>query len=437
MQETDFDIIVIGSGCAGAIAAYVAAKRGNSVLVVERGDYAGAKNMTGGRLYAHSLRAVLDKYADGEVCWDDIPFERKVIHERIAMMGPRSMATLDYTGEALGAEGQDSYTVLRGTFDQWLAELAESAGAEYICGISVEALLKDGFGTVVGIRAGEDEITARVVIDCEGANSLLAERFLGVPRPKPGEMAVGVKEVFELPAEQVEGRFLCSEGEGAAMLFVGDCTHGVVGGGFMYTNKESVSLGLVATIEEMERADTTICQAMADFKEHPAVAPIIRSARMVEHSGHMVSEGGHGMVPEHVFDGCLLAGDAAMLCMNLGYQVRGMDLAIASGRFAAEAACDAICAGDVSKAGLRFYRAKMEESFVMKDLKTFSKWPETMAGWGRMFTDYPEMATEALDAVFVVDGRPAEHLKDRLLPIVKKRGLLKLTREVRGALKAL
>ena len=122
------------------------------------------------------------------------------------------------------------------------------------------------------------------------------------------------------------------------MLFVGDCTHGVVGGGFMYTNRDSVSLGLVATISELEESDTTIYQALADFKEHSAVAPILRGASMVEHSGHMVSEGGFSMVPRYCFDGCLLAGDTAMLCMNLGYQVRGMDFAIASGKFAAEAA---------------------------------------------------------------------------------------------------
>lgn len=65
MEDRDFDIIVVGSGCAGAIAAYVAARRGKSVLVAERGESAGAKNMTGGRLYAHSLRAVLDAYKDG------------------------------------------------------------------------------------------------------------------------------------------------------------------------------------------------------------------------------------------------------------------------------------------------------------------------------------------------------------------------------------
>ena len=437
MEERDFDVIVVGSGCAGAIAAYVAAKKGKSVLVVERGEYAGAKNMTGGRIYAHSLKAVFDKYGDGEIEWDEIPFERKVTHERIAMMDATSNMTIDFTSEQLGEMGKDSYTVLRGPFDQWLAEQAENAGCEYICGIAVEELLKDESGAVIGIKAGEDEITAHVVIIAEGVNSLLAERCLGAPRPKRNEMAVGIKEVFELSPEQIEDRFLCPEGEGAAMLFVGDATHGEVGGGFLYTNKDSISLGLVATIENMSKANTTIYQCLDDFKKHPAVAPIIRGAEMVEHSGHMVSEGGYNMIPKYTYDGALIAGDAAMLCMNLGYMVRGMDLAVASGQFAAEAACDAIDAEDVSEAGLASYKQKMDNSFVIKDLATFSKWPSTMEHWDRMFTDYPKMVSEIFNAMFVVDGEPALPLKKRMMPIVKQRGLFKLASEVRGALKAL
>ncbi|ANE22525.1 oxidoreductase [Denitrobacterium detoxificans] len=437
MEERDFDVIVVGSGCAGAIAAYVAAKKGKSVLVVERGEYAGAKNMTGGRIYAHSLKAVFDKYGEGEIEWDEIPFERKVTHERIAMMDATSNMTIDFTSEQLGEMGKDSYTVLRGPFDQWLAEQAENAGCEYICGIAVEELLKDESGAVIGIKAGEDEITAHVVIIAEGVNSLLAERCLGAPRPKRNEMAVGIKEVFELSPEQIEDRFLCPEGEGAAMLFVGDATHGEVGGGFLYTNKDSISLGLVATIENMSKANTTIYQCLDDFKKHPAVAPIIRGAEMVEHSGHMVSEGGYNMIPKYTYDGALIAGDAAMLCMNLGYMVRGMDLAVASGQFAAEAACDAIDAEDVSEAGLASYKQKMDNSFVIKDLATFSKWPSTMEHWGRMFTDYPKMVSEIFNAMFVVDGEPALPLKKRMMPIVKQRGLFKLASEVRGALKAL
>lgn len=431
MSEADFDVIVVGAGCAGSVAAYVAASAGKSVLMVERGNYAGAKNMTGGRIYSHSLKEVFPDFEQ------EAPLERKITHERIALMDHESAMTIDFTSPELAVEGADSYSVLRGPFDQWLAEKAEEAGVEAIYGIPVEELIKDESGRVVGVRAGEDEITGQVVILCEGTNSMLAERCLGNPRPKPNQMAVGIKETFELPASVIEDRFLTPEGEGAAMLFVGDCTAGHVGGGFMYANKESISLGLVATISTTAEQDMPIYQMMENFKNHPMVAPMIRGAKMVEHSGHMVPEGGYNMIPRYIFDGCLLAGETAGFCMNLGYQVRGMDFAVASGRMAAEAACEAIDKGDTSAAGLASYKTKLEDSFVIKDLQTFQAWPATMEHWDRMFTEYPTMVREIFNGLFAVDGKPQQHLAKRMMPIIKKRGLFSLFKEIRKAVKAL
>ena len=429
----DFDIIVVGSGCAGAVAAYTAASAGKSVLVVERGVFAGAKNMTGGRIYSHSLKKVFPDFER------EAPLERKITHERMAFMDPASQMAIDFTSPELAEEGKDSYSVLRAPFDQWLASKAEDAGAEYICGIAVEELLKDEGGKVVGVRAGEDEITAEVVIVAEGVNTLLCERSLGNARPKASQMAVGIKEVFELPASQIEDRFLVPEGEGAAMLFVGDCTHGNVGGGFLYTNKDSISLGLVATISIAADGanEVPVYQMLEDFKNHPAVAPVIRGAKLVEHSGHMVPEGGHDMVPQYIFDGCLVAGESAGLCMNMGYQVRGMDFAVASGQMAGQAAVKALDAGDTSAAGLASYKQAMEDSFVIKDLATFRKWPHTMEGWSSMFDDYPVMAREIFNAMFSVDGEPQRPLVKRMMPIVRKRGLLRLAGEVRKAVRSL
>ena len=429
----DFDAIVVGAGCAGSVAAYELAKAGKSVLVVERGNYAGAKNMTGGRIYSHALKKVFPNFEQ------EAPLERKITHERMALMDPAAQMAVDFTSPELAQEGRDSYSVLRGPFDQWLASKAEDAGAEYICGIAVEELIKDGSGRVVGVRAGEDEITSQVVILAEGCNTVLAEKCLGNPRPKPSQMAVGIKQVFELPASQIEDRFLVPEGEGAAMLFVGDCTHGSVGGGFLYTNRDSISLGLVATISLAADStnDSPVYQMLEDFKNHPAVAPIIRGAKLVEHSGHMVPEGGYDMVPRYVFDGCLVAGETAGLCMNMGYQVRGMDFAVASGQMAGQAAVRALDAGDTSAAGLASYKQAMEGSFVIKDLATFRRWPHTMEGWSSMFTDYPVMVKEIFNAMFVVDGEPQRPLAKRVMPIVRKRGLLKLAGEVRKAVKSL
>ena len=358
----DFDAIVVGAGCAGSVAAYELAKAGKSVLVVERGNYAGAKNMTGGRIYGHCLRAV---FPDN---FDEIPFERKVSHERISLMSPNSNFTIDFASDKLLEDGKESYTVLRGTFDQWLAEQAEDAGAEFIYGIAVEKLVKDDSGKVVGIFAGEDEITADVVVLCDGANSLLADQAVGAPKPSAAQMAVGVKEVFELSEEEIDKRFQCNPGEGAAWLFAGDCTHGTFGGGIIYTNKESISIGIVAGIEATaEKATVPVYQMLEDLKNRPEIAPVLKGAKLVEHSGHMVPEGGITTMPDLTADGVMIAGDNATMCVNLGYTVRGMDYAVAAGQMAGQSAAKALDAGDTSKAGLQCYVDALENSFVLKD----------------------------------------------------------------------
>lgn len=430
---SDFDAIVVGAGCAGSVAAYELAKAGKSVLMIERGNYAGAKNMTGGRIYSHALKAVFPDFES------EAPLERRITHERISLMAPDANFTVDFSSEDMKAEGRDSYSVLRGPFDQWLASKAEDAGAECIYGIPVEELVKDESGKIVGVRAGEDEITAEVVILCDGVNSLLTEQAVGAKRPPASGVAVGIKQVIELPASVITDRVLAeSDSDGAAWLFAGDATKGTFGGGFMYTNRDSVSLGIVAGIEAtMTEGKAPVYQMLEDLKAHPDVAALIRGGKVVEHSGHMVPEGGMNIMPELTGDGVMLAGESAMMCINLGYQVRGMDFAVAAGMHAGREAAKAIDAGDTSKVGLAGYVRALEGSFVMKDLRQFQKVPAFMEGFDRMFCGYPEMVRDVMNKMLVVDGEPVQPMKKSMPPIVKQVGFLNLAKDVMGAMKAL
>ena len=368
--EPDFDVIVVGGGCAGCVAAYTLAEAGKAVLVVERGNYSGAKNMTGGRIYTHSLAQVFPDYLDA-------PLQRKVAHERISLMAPDSNFTVDFTSRELTEQGQESWTVLRAPFDQWLAEKAEEAGAEIIPGIAVEDLLISN-GKVVGISAAGEEMTAKMVILADGVNSLLTQKAGLTTKPAPAinEVAVGAKETIQLDPETIESRFLCNPGEGASWLFAGSLTNGAIGGAFIYTNEDTVSVGIVATMSEVIKQDIPVYQMLENFKNRPEIAPVIRGGKLVEYSGHVVPEGGLKMMPELVGNGVIVAGDAAMMCMNLGYTVRGMDLAIAAGQIAGKAAAQALDAGDTSKAGLQCYKTMLDDSFVMRDMKQYQNFPE-------------------------------------------------------------
>ncbi len=427
---SDFDAIVVGGGLAGSVAAYTLASAEKSVLVVERGNYCGAKNMTGGRIYTHSLAKIFPDYQDA-------PLQRKVTHERISLMSPDSNFTIDYSARELEEAGKESYTVLRGPFDQWLAEKAEDAGAEYICGIAVENLMMEN-GKVCGVIAGEDEITADVVILADGVNSLLTSKAgLSKKAPAIHQVAVGAKETIELPADVIESRFLCNPGEGASWLFAGDCSNGIIGGAFVYANEESVSVGIVATMSEVLKQDIPVYQMLENFKNRPEIKPLIAGGKLVEYSGHVVPEGGLHMMPEIVGDGVLVAGDAAMLCMNLGYTVRGMDLAVASGEIAAKAAIKALDAGDTSKAGLVGYKAMLDDSFIMRDMKMYAEAPEFLENCPGMFRGYPEMIRDIMTPLFMVDGEPRQHVMKLAMPQVKKQGLFKLGKVAMKGVKVL
>ena len=139
MSDDQVDLIVVGAGPAGSAAALVAARAGLDTLLIERGNFAGAKNMTGGRLYAHSLEKLLPGFAE------EAPVERVVTRERISMLNETDAVTVEYAAPQAQNAASRSYTVLRTAFDQWLCGKAEEAGAQLVPGVRVDELLvRDG-----------------------------------------------------------------------------------------------------------------------------------------------------------------------------------------------------------------------------------------------------------------------------------------------------
>lgn len=397
MSEDKFDVIIVGGGVAGLAASIVLAENDLEVLLVERGDYCGAKNVTGGRLYGHSLEKIIPNFAD------EAPIERKVVKEKISMMSEKSSLDIGYSSKELG-ENKDSssYVVLHSKFDQYLAEKAEEAGVAIITGVLVEKLLLEE-GKVVGIDATGEEMYADAVIIADGVNSLLSQQ-IGIKKElEPNQVAVGAKEVIELSEEIINERFNLESGEGMSWLSCGDPTMGGFGGGFIYTNKDSVSIGVVATLSDIGYSNTKLTDLLERFKEHDSVAPFIKGGKTIEYSAHLVPEEGIHMVPQIYGDGFLVVGDAAGFCINLGYTVRGMDFAIESGRLAALAILRAKEKEDFSKESLAVYQDLVNDSFIMKDLMTFKAFP-TILSRREIFSDLPEIINDVAGRAFTVNG---------------------------------
>jgi len=397
------DAVVVGAGLAGLAAAETLADAGLQVVVLERGDAPGAKNVSGGRLYVESVRDLFPEW------WEEAPLERPVTHEAWTLLDQGRSLRVDFQDEDLGGDRPQSYTVLRAKFDAWLGDRVGQKGAFVIPQKPVAELLREG-EAVSGVRVDGEEIPAHAVIACDGMLSFVGKAAGLRERPVPKTVAVGVKEVIGLPGGTIEDRFQLEPGEGAAELFLGSVTRGLLGGGFCYTNKESLSLGLVVGVGDlMEKGGAEkVPELFEAFKAHPRVRSLVRGGELLEYSAHLLPEGGMAAVPQLVGEGFLLAGDAAGLALNMGYTVRGMEFALASGKMAAEAVIEAREKEDFSAAGLGGYPRRLRESFVWQYLEAFREMPRLLEN-PALFDRYPrEVCRLVGDLVRLQKERPGK-----------------------------
>ncbi|MEB3773440.1 MAG: FAD-dependent oxidoreductase [Desulfurococcales archaeon] len=358
-----FDVVVVGAGPAGSAAAYLLAKAGFKVLILERGRGAGSKELFGGKVYAPPLRDVwpgLDKEA---------PIHRWVTRERISFVRGSRVATIEYSlGRRVG------FTTYLPELAKWMSDKAVEAGAVLVDEVRVdEIVVRDG--RIVGVRSGPDTVEADVVVDAEGVNRLLLERLGLVERLNPSYVALGVKEVLNVGKGTIEERFALPKGEGLAWMVAGDVTAGIPGGGFIYTMKDTIAIGLVLHIgKAMEKAEAGqinkhVSRILEEFRLHPYFKQFWKDADVMEYGAHMTIEGGLRMVPKRLYaPGLVIVGDAAGLLLNTGYTVRGVDFAVASGRIAAEAIIEAFNRGGPTEENLRLYEERLKESFVWREL---------------------------------------------------------------------
>ena len=420
-----FDVIVVGAGPAGAATALRLAEQRVKVLVIERGMTPGAKNMMGGRIYTHSLEKLVPDFRGRA------PLERKVTKERISIGAGNEMTTIEYSYQDVKDNNEESYVVLRSKFDKWLAEEAEKKGALLVSNVQVTELITEGEGKkrrVVGVRCHDDEVYAKLVIIAEGANTVLLEAA-GLTGPTdPNTMAIGVKEVYTLKKDDLENRLMLSGDEGMAWLTLGDMTDGLLGGGFIYTNKDSLSVGMVVGLDDIGSANKSVDEMLGAFTSHPRIAPLLKNSQLKEHSAHLVPEGGYKAMPKLGGKGYIIVGDAARMCMNLGYTIRGIDLAIESGMCAAEAVNVALRDENMDRV-TKLYEKQIKASWLRRDLKLYKNMPKFLATNPRIFNEYPAFVNNLMRDVFTVSGEGAIPLKKKLLRRVKDIGLFRLIRD--------
>ncbi len=430
-MSVDVDVVVVGAGPAGSCAATVLARAGYSVMLLERGAFPGAKNMYGGVVYPRILDQLHPEW------WDEAPVQRWITRRSTMILTDDQALTVDFRAASWGRPPYNGATAYRPDWDHWLASKAEADGAQLVCSTTATGLLRDERGVVVGVSTDrpDGDITARVVISCDGVNSFLAKEA-GLHGPvDAANYTLGVKETMALPKDVIDERFAVRGREGVDIEILGG-TGGVNGGGFVYTNLDTVSVGAVLKLPKLAAQQRRPEEIIADLKNHPAIAPLVEGAEVKEYSAHLIPEAGLSMMPKMTADGLLVAGDAAAMCLAAGIWLEGVNFAMASGMYAGEAAAEALRSTDTSAAGLAGYERRLGDTFVLRDHRKLRRAPSLVLS-DRVQHLYPSMITNTVERMFRVDNPMPKPGLRRIANEERKRAGVKLRDLLRDGLDGL
>ncbi len=396
MDNKKIEVIIVGAGPAGVSAAITLARAGRKVLLVDRADNVGDKNMFGGCIYAKQTAEIFPKF------WESAPVERSITEHKIFMLTDYNSSQFSYRYSSKGS--YKAFTVLRSKWDRWCVEQAQKEGVYFAPKTLVKELIIEN-GKVVGIQTQYEKFYSDIVIIADGVNSLLAKQIGLRKEYNDKNITVNVKEVYRLPKQRLEDRFNLDSEEGIAAKIFGGPLKNMFAMGFLYTNKDTISIGLGISLDELKKAKTKPYELLDELKEHPSIAPYLKDAEFIEYSAHLIPEGSFDSIPKVYDNRIMVIGDAAGFVDNLHFE--GTNLAMLSGKLAAETAIFALEKGDFSASTLSMYYKKLKKSIIIKDLRTHSNTiPKLKKNISTITSLYPELACDFFEILNSADEIP-------------------------------
>ncbi len=415
------EVVIVGAGPAGIACGYVLAKAGVDVVILERGQYPGAKNMFGGIFFADQMNKLIPQF------YTEAPVERFVAKKHYSLLINHSEVSLNIDSEEHKKPPYNhSYIVRRSVFDKWFAKKAEEQGATIICGTAATDFVWDG-KRVVGVTAGtadddDNILLADVVVCAEGANSMLSEKAGLRNRLSMRARCISVKEVIELGKDVINERFGLTAREGAAYEYFADATPGMLGDGFIYTNMDSLNVGVGFVISEMYGRENppTSNQLLDRFKNHPCIQPLVKGGKTLEYSAHMIPMDGYKNLPKFYTNGLMLVGDAAGL-VNNSICHEGVNMALASGIMAAETILENRAEKSYDAKALRSYEQRLKHSFVLENMKSSRDFIDTLRTHKELLNDYPHLMKDVITKFFEVGDVPKSTVKRDIIRMIRSR----------------
>ena len=400
MASWKYDVVIVGAGPAGITAAIALAKAEIPVVVIEAGVFPGAENWSGAVYFTENL-AQPDVL--GEQAVRDSAYERPVTKRGFYIYNGHSLVGLSYRNPDTFA---NCYTVLRPTYDHYLAELAKSFGAHILTETTVDGLVRDDDNRIIGVHTDRGSIYADVVFLAEGDASQLVSKEGYERSTEPGapHFLQGIKEVIEVDPDYIEHTFSLPRGEGAAFEIllrngsIHNRTANLNMGGFLYTNKASISLGLVMPLDNLARefgGDHN--RLMEWFKGLPEVRRWTNNGRSSAYGTKIIRGGGFRELPQLVDNGLAIGGAATGIGLDFPYP-NFTGPATAMGRLFANAIKE-ICASDRDFSRVRLeqvYEQPLRRTHYFKNVEFLEKWPHYVEHTRVFFGRAADLATGSL-----------------------------------------
>ena len=415
------EVVIVGAGPAGIACGYVLAKAGVDVVILERGQYPGAKNMFGGIFFADQISMLIPEF------YTEAPVERFVAKKHYALLINNSEVSLNIDSEEYKKPPYNhSYIVRRSIFDKWFAKKAEEQGATIICGTAATDFVWGG-NKIIGVTAGtcddlDNTLLADVVVCAEGANSMLSEKAGLRNRLSMRARCVSVKEVIELGKDVIDERFGLAGREGVAYEYFADATPGMLGDGFIYTNMDSINIGIGVVISELHgrRNPPSPNQLLDRFKNHPCIRPLVKGGKTLEYSAHMIPMDGYKNLPRFYTNGLMLVGDAGGF-VNNSICHEGVNMAMASGIMAAETILENRAEKRYDARALRQYERRLKNSFVLQNMKSNRDFIDILRTHKELLNDYPHLMKNVITSYFKVSDVPKSTVKRDIVRMVRSR----------------